>query len=120
MNSSWRFAFQGLTVRHCHVMTARSGPGSPPHPPRTRRLMTTRSSLVAQEVHDSLPRNWVDVAWRTTPVEVLRGTPGSVYCFSQFADRVLSGGSGEQIRSNPSAAVCRAYPILGYCGFFSQ
>ena len=34
----WRFAFQGLTVRHCHVMIARSGPGlasglpSPPSP----------------------------------------------------------------------------------------
>jgi len=42
MNGSWRFTFQGLTVRHCHVTTARSAPGLPSRPPRTRRLTTCR------------------------------------------------------------------------------
>ena len=46
---------------------------SPPAPhTATDDLVQTCSSLVAQEVRDSLPRNWVDVAWRTVPLEVLR------------------------------------------------
>ena len=39
---------------------------SPPAPhTATDDLVQTCSSPVAQEVRDSLPRNWVDVAWRT-------------------------------------------------------
>ena len=46
---------------------------SPPAPhTATDDLVQTCSSPVAQEVRDSLPRNWVDVAWRTAPLEVLR------------------------------------------------
>ena len=60
----------------------------PPAPHTATDHVQTCSSLVAQEVRDSLPRNWVDVAWRTVPPEVLRN--GSIYCFSSLRCEVLS------------------------------
>ena len=72
--------FVALRISGAHRMTLPCTDGkelpallSPPAPhTATDDLVQTCSSPVAQEVRDSLPRNWVDVAWRTAPLEVLR------------------------------------------------